>query len=119
MTLACKELAANDPEENWAILNLLMDHDTNLNRDSGGITPIMNLITYIVSDAVISEDEHAILERFLLEGVYVTFENLKHEDALDIFEHEVSKQNFPEEQKEVTAMRELLNKYHKIWILKK
>lgn len=114
MTLACKELAANDPEENWAVLNLLMDYDANLNRDSGGITPIMYLLTYIVSDAVISEDELAILERFLAEGAYVTFENLQHEDALDIFEHEVSKQNFPEEQKEVTAMRELLNKYHEM-----
>lgn len=115
MTLACKELTTNDPEENWAILNLLMDYDANLNKDSGGITPIMYLITYIVSDTVISEDELTILERFLAEGAYVTFENLKHEDALDIFEREVSKQNFSEEeQKEVMDMRELLNKYHKI-----
>lgn len=115
MTLACKELATNDPEENWAILNLLMDYDANLNEDSGGITPIMNLITYIVSDTVISEDELTILERFLAEGAYVTFENLRHQDALDIFEYEVSKKDFSEEaQKEVTAMRELLNKYHTI-----
>ena len=114
MTLACKELAANDPEENSAVLNLLMDYDANLNRDSGGITPVMYLLTYIVGDAVISEDELAILERLLAEGAYVTFENLKHEDALDIFEHEVSKQNFAGEQKEVTAMRELLNKYHEV-----
>lgn len=119
MTLVCNELAANIPEKNWAILNLLMDYDANLNEGTGGTTPIMNLIIYIVSDTVISEDEFAILERFLEEGAYLTLENLRHEDALDIFEYEVSKQDFSEEEeKGVSNMRELLNHYYETQTVK-
>ncbi len=109
MTYATRNIQGITAEESFAILNLLMDYGADMNKTLGGTSPIQFLILYITDDSRVSVEELEILERFIEEGASLTQEGLGGDDALDVFEAEVS--NFDlstEEQSEFEAMRELL-----------
>lgn len=112
MTFATRNIQEITAEESFAVMNLLMDYGADLNEPLGGTTPVQYLILYIADDSSVSAEELAILERLLEEGASLTIEDLRHDDAVDIFEAEVEKLDLNEVQmKEFEAMRELLMEY--------
>lgn len=113
MTLATKNLKFTEREFNYAILNLLMDYDARMNDKISGTTPVQYLILYILEDLSVTKEEMKLLERFVNEGAYLTIEDMSGDDALACFEDEVQNKELTEvQEKEINAMRELLEKYY-------
>lgn len=92
---------------------LLIDYGVDINKTHGGKPPVQYLILYIVEDSIVSPEELDILEYFINGGADLTLGDLRHDDAVDIFESKVSKLELTAEQEaEFEAMRELLMKYY-------
>lgn len=113
MTYAAKYIQQGTAENSFAVMKLLIDYGADLNKTHGSTPPVQYLIMYIVEDSSVSPEELDILEYFIKGGADLTLGDLRHDDAVDIFEAKVSKLELTTEQEaEFEAMRELLMKYY-------
>ena len=113
MTYATRLIKQETAENSFAVMKLLIDYGADINKTHGGTPPVQYLIIHIVEDYSVSPEELDILEYFINGGADLTLGDLRHDDAVDIFEAKVSKLKLTSEQEtEFETMRELLMKYY-------
>lgn len=86
IALACRMGVTLNDRLNAEIVSILLDYHPDVNTTDNAMPPIQYIIRYITEDSAITDDDLALLEKFLAEGPDLTAINGAGNDAAAYFE---------------------------------